>query len=206
MSNINYGGKEFKPMLAVRYRVEQELTRNEAIKKCQNKDLAIEVYSGSGGLTKIYKSHFKEIISNDLEKDSPADYHMDAMKFIEEIVSKIDKKIDLIDFDCYGSPAFVIRKFFELTKDKHFPIVVTLSDGLGIWLKRNSNMPKLKERYLLHEQFVFDERHPWREHDKLIDEMFQVIASQYNAKAEKIITVQTKGKNYILGSWLLTNK
>ena len=193
----------FKPMIAERYRAEQELTRNAAIEKCQSKQLAVECYSGTGGLTKIYNRHFYQTISNDIEKSSPAEYHMDAMKFVEQVVAKIENKIDLIDFDCYGSPAYVIRKFFELVESKHCPIVVTLSDGLGIWMKRNSDVTKLESRYLL-DLFQYDKRHPWRKHDKLIDHMFQMIATMYGMKSEKIVTVQTKGKNYILGSWLLS--
>lgn len=164
-------------------------------------NIALELYSGSGGLTKIYEQNFKSVITNDINENSVAQYKMPALNFIRQILSKIDYKIDLVDFDCYGSPNAEIKEFFELRKDKDMPLVLTLSDGLGLWMKRTKKIELIRQKYLLTNDFKFDEGHPWRDHQIILDEFMLNIAAKYGLRVQKIISVQTKFKNYTLGSW-----
>lgn len=189
-----------KEMIAERYRKEQELTRQVAIDNSEYKNTVLELYSGTGGLTKLYKSYFNEVITNDINKNSEAVNNLSAMEFINRILPNSGHKFDIVDFDCYGSPAEEIKKFFEIRERKDCPLIVTLSDGLGLWMKRTRRTDLLKKRYLL-DDFAFDERHPWRKHIDLIDHMMQKIAEKYDMQVTKLIAVQTKHMNYVLGTW-----
>ena len=55
-----------KNMIAVRYRAEQNATRLAGIESCADKNLAVECFAWSGGITDVYKQYFKEVINNDL--------------------------------------------------------------------------------------------------------------------------------------------
>lgn len=190
-----------KNMVAERYRPEQDLTRGIAAKKCVELGItnrAVELYSGLGGETRIYKPIFKEVITNDLNKEAPSMYHMDAEKFVREVVVDLDK-IDLIDFDAYGCPSEAIKLFFSLRGGKDAPIVVTVSDGLGVWMKRKRDPERIRQRYLLGKT-AFDERHPWREHMSFLTIMMGMIAQMYNMRMFELANVQAG--NYVLGTWL----
>lgn len=195
-----------KEMIAVRYRVEQELTANEAIKNCNQTNLVLELYAGTGGLTNLYSKYFKNIITNDLNKDSDAKHHYSAMKFLENINEILPSltKIDLIDFDCYGCPALEIQKYFEKRGKLDVPFVLRFSDGLGLFLKRNKNENVIRKRYLI--EGVIPMERVWLRHPQLIDYFMQTMASRYGMKATKIISVQTKFKNYTLGAYKFTNQ
>jgi len=194
-------------MVASKYRKEQELTTNEAIKACDNKNLAVELYAGTGGLTEIYGKEFDEVVTNDINKNANTFYHMKAMKFIEDILSlesdNIIGKINLIDFDCYGCPALEIQKFFEVRHNVDAPFVLRFSDGLGLWMKRNKKEDVIRKRYLIEGPIVMERI--WDRHSELIDYFMKKIAGQYGMKAEKIISVVTKHKNYVLGCYKFTN-
>ena len=125
-----------KDMVAVRYRAEQNETRMAGISAAKFKGITgrvVECYAGSGGLTSLYQQYFTEVVNNDLNPNSVAQYNFKAIDFVKNIVSKLDK-IDMIDFDCYGSPAFEIQEFFKDAK-RHAPFVLALSDGFGMNLK-----------------------------------------------------------------------
>lgn len=192
-----------KQMIATRYRFEQELTAMQGIKNCIDKNLAVELYAGTGGLTNIYKDSFKTVLTNDLNKDSSAQYHLTAMNFIKTILLELAQKIDLVDFDCYGCPAFEISEFFKIRGNFDAPFVLRFFDGLGLWMKRNKKQEVVKKRYLI--QGNLDMNKIWLRHPVLIDTFLKKIAEQYGMKAERIISVQTKFKNYVLGVYKFEN-
>jgi hypothetical protein len=193
-------------MIAEKYRKEQNQTALEAVENCLNKNLVVELYAGTGGLTSVYKEFFKEIITNDINIKSSAKWHYPANLFIEKVLSGLllGRKIDLVDFDAYGSPALEIQKFFELRRNVDCPLVLRFSDGLGLWMKRNRNQEVLKKRYLVERDI--DMNHVWLRHPELIDSFFQEIGRIYKMKVTKIISIQTKFKNYTLGAYLFKNE
>ena len=132
-------------MLANRYRKEQDFIRNEAIKKCETKNLAIETNAGRGNLTKLYKQNFKRVITNDINPKSIAENNLDSLDFIREIVNNIPNKIDLIDMDAYRCPVPEVKELFKRLNN-HVPVVLCISDGLGIYMKRKRDIKGIKER------------------------------------------------------------
>lgn len=193
-------------MTADKYRVEIEASRQAGIDGCVDKNLAVELFTGKGGLTKLYKASFKKVITNDINKSSIAEYNYPTKNFIDLILPKIDDKIDMIDFDSYESPTNDIKRFFEVRKDRDYPLVLALSDGLGLWMKMRRDISRLRQRYLLDDSFTFDERHPWREHTLLITEFLRKIGEQYGMNVSTISAIQLKFKNYTVGSWLFDKK
>lgn len=191
-----------KQSVAVKYRAEQELTAHAAIEACITKNYALELYAGTGGLTKIYRKHFIKVDSNDINPLTNTKYHLDAMKFIKGKIINFSR-IDLIDFDCYGCPALVIQEYFKVKGNFDAPFVIRFSDGLGLYLKRNKNEKVLRDRYLIEGPIVWDRI--WLRHPELIDYFFKKIAGQYGMQAEKICAVQTKYLNYTLGVYRFTN-
>ena len=197
--------KDKENMVAERYRKEQTFTREEGIKKCRRKKLAVECYAGQGTLTAIYKSQFDTVIDNDINIKSPALHHMSAMLFIEEVVHELHKKekLDLIDLDCYGSPAYEIQHFFKCAK-YHTPFVLCLSDGLGMWLKRTKNEQSLRRRYLIPNSVPIDWQKIWERHPQLIDAFIKQLCDNHGLKGYLICSKQTKNKNYVLASYKIT--
>ena len=191
-----------KEMVAVRYRNEQNQTRLAGIAACKfaNLDgLAVECYAGSGGLTEIYKQHFKEVVNNDLNFESVAIHNFKAIDFIKQIVSKLPK-IDMIDFDCYGSPAFEIQEFFKDAK-RHAPFVLALSDGFGMNLKYSKKEIPIRSRYLVEGEL--DTNRIWLRHDLLIDNLLNTLSKQQGLQSTKLCSVQTKSKNYVLAAYVI---
>jgi len=188
-----------KQSIAVKYRKEQELTAQEAIKNCPTKACAVELYAGTGGLTSIYKNEFKKVVTNDLNKNVDTMFHLKASDFIEVVLPSINK-IDLIDFDCYGSPALEIQTYFKVRGKKDAPFVLRFSDGFGLFLKRNKNEDAIRKRYLV-EGYLPMER-VWDRHAELIDYLLHKLAGQNGMRAIKLTSVVTKHKNYVLGTYL----
>ena len=192
-----------KDMVAVRYRAEQNETRLAGIAACVMADknnLAVECYAGSGGLTEIYNQWFKQVINNDLNPASVAIHNYKAIDFIKEIVAKLDQKIDMIDFDCYGSPAFEIQEFFKDAK-RHAPFVLALSDGFGMNLKYSKKELPIRSRYLI--EGPLDTHKIWLRHGDLIDNLLEVLSKKIGLKSTRICSVQTKSKNYILAAYVI---
>jgi len=192
-----------KEMRADRYRKEQDFIRSEAVNKCEKKNLVVEIYAGVGNLTKLYKQHFNKVITNDINSKSIAEYNMDSLRFIREIINNIPNKIDLIDFDAYGCPSEEVKEYFLRIKNDA-PVVICISDGLGLWMKMKKDIKRIKKRYFLDNFFQLDERHPWRQHIELWNNLLNKLCQQNGLKFESIKTMQTKGKNYVLGSYLIT--
>ena len=192
-----------KNMVAVRYRAEQNQTRLAGIAACENKNLAVECYAGSGGLTDVYKQHFKYIINNDLNPDSVAMHNFKAIDFIKRVVADLDRKIDMIDFDCYGSPAFEIQEFFKDAK-RHAPFVLALSDGFGMNLKYSKKEIPIRSRYLI--EGPLDTHKIWLRHDELIHNLLITLAKSQDLNCSKICSVQTKSKNYVLAAYVFTER
>ena len=191
-------------MTALKYRKEQELTCIEAIKNCLGREHVLELYAGTGGLTEIYKKNFTIVTTNDVNKNANTDFHNTAMNFIKLFLKKENNfpKLDLIDFDCYGSPALEIQEYFKQRRDFDAPFVLRFSDGLGLWMKRNKNQEVVKKRYLIDGEL--DMTKIWLRHPELIDAFLKRIAGLYGMQADKIISVQTKFKNYVLGAYKFT--
>lgn len=195
-----------KEMVAVRYRAEQNETRLAGIAACKFaglKSLAVECYAGSGGLTEIYKQNFDEVINNDLNPESVAIHNYKAIDFIKEIVSKIDKKIDMIDFDCYGCPAYEIQEFFKDAK-RHAPFVVALSDGFGMNMKYSKKEEPIRKRYLI--EGPLETHRIWDRHASLVDNLIEKLSDQQEIKSTRLCSMQTKSKNYILAAYVIQNK
>ena len=192
-----------KEMVAVRYRTEQNATRLAGIFACKFAELdglAVECYAGSGGLTEVYKQHFKQVINNDLNPESVAIHNMKAIDFIKEIVSKLPSKIDMIDFDCYGSPAFEIQEFFKDAK-RHAPFVLALSDGFGMNLKYSKKEAPIRSRYLIEGEL--DTHKIWNRHQDLIDNLIEKLSTPQGLHAFRLCGMQTKSKNYILAAYVI---
>lgn len=194
--------KIHKEMLADRYRKEQDFIRGAGVDKCETKILAVETNAGVGNLTNLYRKRFNQVITNDINPKSIADYNMDSLNFVRDVVNSFRDKIDLIDFDFYGCPTEVVKEYFLRIKND-VPVVVCISDGLGLWMKMRRDLKKIKEKFLLDDNFQLDERHPWRQHIQLWDNLFTKLCKQNNLKFKPIQVMQTKGKNYILGSYLI---
>ncbi len=195
-----------KDMVAVRYRTEQNQTRETGIAACKFaglNGLAVECYAGSGGLTDVYKRSFNEVINNDLNPESVAIHNYKAIDFIKQIVAKLDKKIDMIDFDCYGCPAFEIQEFFKDAK-RHAPFVLALSDGFGMNLKYSKKEPPIRSRYLI--EGPLDTNRIWDRHADLIDNLLTTLSNQNNLISTKLCSIQTKSKNYILAAYVIQDK
>lgn len=188
-----------KAMVAVRYRNEQNFTRLAGIEACKERNLAVECYAGAGGLTTIYKDRFKQVINNDINPDSVAIHCMTAMNFIKEEVRNIEQKIDMIDFDCYGSPAFEIQEFFKDAK-RHAPFVLALSDGLGMLMKRSKKVEPILQRYLLDS---INMEKVWLRHGSLIDNLIAKLSDKVGLHSTQICSVQTRGKNYVLAAYAI---
>ncbi len=216
MSSIptKFDDKEVKTqMIALKYRKEQEYTALEAIKACPNHSCALELYAGTGGLTRIYEQVFDTIITNDLNKAADTIFHKKAIDFLREVKevilpvlgqnNKVIEKYDLIDFDCYGCPALEIQEYFKVRRNKDAPFVLRFSDGLGLWMKRNKKEEVIRKRYLIEGELPMFR--VWDRHADLIDFFLKKIASQYGMQAEKICSVVTKHKNYVLGAYKFTN-
>lgn len=192
-----------KDMVAVRYRAEQNATRLTGIAACHFAgltSLAVECYAGTGGLTAIYKQSFDTVINNDLNPESVALYNFKAIDFIKQIVAKLDKKIDMIDFDCYGSPAFEIQEFFKDAK-RHAPFVLALSDGFGMNLKYSKKEIPIRSRYLIEGEL--NTSRIWERHDQLIDNLISVLSKSNGLQSSRLCSVQTKSKNYVLGAYVI---
>lgn len=188
-------------MIAERYRSEQNSTRLAGIAACKEHNLAVECYAGSGGLTEVYKKHFKSVINNDINQKSVAIHCMKAMEFITDVVAQLDQKVDLFDADCYGCPALEIQEFFKFA-DQHVPFVLCLSDGLGLWLKRCKREKTLRDRYLI--EGTIDWHRIWDRHQQLVCEFIARLSDKHGLKSEEICSVQTKGKSYVLASYLIS--
>lgn len=195
-----------KDMVAVRYRAEQNMTRLAGITACNfagMNGLAVECYAGSGGLTEIYKQHFKAVLNNDLNPESVAIHNLKAIDFIKQIVSNVKDKIDMIDFDCYGCPAFEIQEFFKDAK-RHAPFVLALSDGFGLNLKYSKKEIPIRSRYLIEGEL--DTNKIWLRHDHLIDNLLDTLSKQQGLQATRLCSVQTKSKNYVLAAYVIDNR
>ena len=191
-----------KDMVAVRYRAEQNETRMAGISAAKFKGIterAVECYAGSGGLTSLYKQYFTEVVNNDLNPNSVAQYNFKAIDFVKNIVSKLDK-IDMIDFDCYGSPAFEIQEFFKDAK-RHAPFVLALSDGFGMNLKYSKKEIPIRSRYLIEGEL--DTHKIWLRHGDLIDNLLGTLSKSVGLQSDKLCSVQTKSKNYILAAYVV---
>lgn len=196
-----------KTMLATKYRSEQDFIRSEGIKKCQNLglcNLAVETNSGLGNLTKLYKAVFNEVLTNDINPKSVAVNNFDSLEFVETILPNLGSKIDLIDFDSYRCPVPEVKMLFEKNiVSKNVPLILSISDGLGLWMKRSSKVEKIIDKYLLEDFVGFDSRHPWRQHLQFWEHLLKKLCAQYGVKVELIASMQTKGQNYVLASYLL---
>lgn len=195
-----------KDMVAVRYRKEQNDTRLTGIAACKFaglNGLAIECYAGSGGLTDVYKQHFKAVVNNDLNPESVAIHNYKAIDFIKQIVSKIETKIDMIDFDCYGCPAYEIQEFFK-DAQRHAPFVLALSDGFGMNMKYSKKEEPIRARYLLEGPLITERI--WDRHADLIDNLLDKLASQNDLTSTKLCSVQTKSKNYVLAAYVIQRR
>lgn len=208
-----YKGSEniHESMLADRYRKEQDFIRGEGIKRCEFKNLAIETNAGLGNLTKLYKANFAKVITNDINPKSIAEHNMDSLDFIRQIVNNLPDKIDLIDFDAYRCPTEEVKEYFNRIRND-VPVVICISDGLGLWMKRRKDIEKIKKHYVLDDNLTFfhrnglqlDERHPWRQHIDLWENLLTVLCNINELKLNPIRVQQTKGQNYLLGSYLVT--
>lgn len=190
-------------MIADRYRVQQDFIRGEGIKRCETKNLAVETHAGVGNLTKLYKANFFEVLTNDINPKSEAVNNMKAIDFIYQILPGFGSKIDFIDVDAYGSPSEEVKALFEHgIIGSNVPVVLCISDGLGLWMKRSKKVERIIERYLL-DDFELDRRYPWRQHEDIWLHFMNKLCLERGLRFEIIQMMQTKGKNYVLASFLI---
>lgn len=206
MVTINYEGENVGAkdnMAAERYRKEQDDIRGSGIGACVGRSLAIETNTGKGNLTRLYKTHFQKVITNDINPLSVAEHNMDSLDFIRDVVNNLPDKIDLIDIDSYRCPVPEVKELFLRLKND-CPVVLCISDGLGLWMKRSSDVQKIVDRYLLDDFVGFDRRHPWRQHIQFWEHLLKKLTQEHGLRFETIKAIQTPGKNYVLASYLIT--
>ena len=181
-------------MKASRYRALIHRKALLASKAALRKVTAVELFAGTGGLTSIYERHFEQVITNDINPE--------AMYFIDQVIPILGK-IDLVDFDCYGCPAYEVHKFFDLVEHKMCPIVIGISDGMGQRLKRIRDEDGIIRRYLV-EPDQFDLRYSWRVHPRLLDNLMKVTAEKHRMQCKTVSIFQSTNMNASFGVWLLT--
>jgi len=195
-----------------RYRDERVKVREAAIKACKDKNVALELYSGNGDMSNIYSnSGFNLVVTVDKDKNSEAQFKIPAMNYLDRLEIAIElgaekdlHKIDLVDFDAYGNPNLEVQRFFEIVKDKMAPIVVVITDGLGLKMKRSRDMKLLRQRFLISgEEAYIDYRYSWKFHPELTRFFMKTVAKKYKMTATELCLLQGKGKNFVFSSWLL---
>lgn len=186
------------------YRQEGIQLRYETIKNSPLRNTAVECYAGWGTFTELYKKYFNIIVTNDINNESTAIYNLRDDKFIVEVLKNYPEKIDLVDFDAWGSPSKIIELFFSECSLRNIPFSLIMVDGLGRWMKLNSNIERIKERYHLDDEFEFNKRKPWFDHPRMIDYFIHYLSKINGLSCETITTRQYKRKNYSVGSWIIS--
>ena len=189
---------KIKELGVPRYESERLIVRKIAIENTKDMNICLELYAGNGGMSKLYDG-FKKIITVDKDKMSTAEYKMPALEFIEKELPKI-KKVGLVDFDAYGGPQFEIQAFFKEAAKRSAPFTMAITDGLGLGMKRSDR--GIRERFLVDGKDV-KMRIAWKGHRKMTYLFITRLAEKYGLKAEPLVILQGKGKNFVFSSWLI---
>lgn len=197
-----------------RYTFERFATRKISCDYFHNKEQdnvrILELYGAGGILGQLYKKEFPEAkfvkvdyqkeVNKEIINDPNVEFFlMDNNKFVDKYLEQIEP-FDIVDFDAYGSPNYLIKKFFEKRNFKR-DFIVNFTDGLGLYMKRNKNV-KYEERFLMREDEVPDLRHPWRHHLELSDTFLHRIGEQYQFNVKQLELLQGKSLNFTFGSYL----
>lgn len=98
-------------------------------------NLAIDLFSGDGGLAFWYRRRFERVITVD-KSAGGVDYPVSAAQFIKVHLPEHVNRFDFIDFDDEGSPAREINLFFDaISGQRDRPFILALTDGCGLNLK-----------------------------------------------------------------------
>jgi hypothetical protein len=112
--------------------------------KIKKRKCVVELFAGSGILTKIYNDIFKQVITND-KNVKECKYNLAAIDFIKTEINKYE--IDCIDFDDEGMPQKELQEFFKIYNFKK-PLLLFITDG-GIINAKIKGKINFKEYYLV---------------------------------------------------------
>jgi ParB/RepB/Spo0J family partition protein len=108
--------------------------RLESISYCDDRKLAIDLFSGKGQLAFWYKRIFSNVIRVDKEEYDGIEYHEKADSFLRNHLDRY-QDFNFIDFDDEGCPGKELQLFFSLIVGKREPFILCLTDGMGLHFK-----------------------------------------------------------------------
>jgi hypothetical protein len=111
-----------------------------------NKQNCVELYSGKGILTKLYKEIFENVITND-KNIKGNDFELSAKDFILKNINNYE--IDCIDFDDEGMPQKEIILFFNTYNFKK-DLIMFITDG-GIINAKIKGKINFNDYYLIND-------------------------------------------------------
>ncbi len=121
--------------------------RLESICHCRKRDLAVDLFSGTGRLAFWYKRLFRNVVRVDKETYDGIDYNETVAKFLPKHLGEF-AEFDFIDFDDEGCPGKELQTFFSLIEGRKDPFVLCVTDGMGLALKVRGKI-NLYDKYLL---------------------------------------------------------
>lgn len=190
-----------------RYYNERVACRRLLLEKLKSRDgVVLELAVGYGGMTQVYKDcGFSSFIGVDILSECKPNFCKKAGDFIDQdfqFISPVNK-IDVFDFDFFGSPAFEIQKLFSKDLKKHTPFGVAITDGLGLALKRSWKKLRLEERYFV-SPFDVNYRYAWREHPKMVNIFLRALGEKFGFNTEVTSLLQGKAKNFTFASCIFS--
>ena len=120
--------------------------RLESVCHCEQRKLAIDLFSGQGRLSFWYQRLFNKTIRVDRQSYDGIDFNQKASIFLEKHLKDF-MDFNFIDFDDEGCPGRELQLFFSLIEGKQSPFILCLTDGLGLALKIRVKI-NLYDKYL----------------------------------------------------------
>ena len=184
-----------------RYETERVSVRRTAVENTMQ-GACLELYAGQGTMRGlVFEPHFAEYITVDSDLYAKVMYHISAIKYIREFLPSYSKSIALVDFDAYGGPHFEIHEFFKVRGDKDRGIVIVITDGLGLMLKRSLKKARVSERYLVTDADNIDMRHCWKHMKEMTYLMMTRLAEKHGMKCIPLAAIPGKGQNFLFSAW-----
>jgi len=181
--------------------------RLEAIYNSKNRK-CIELYAGRNALTYWYKRHFKEVITNDIQRfdDANNKYNMSALDFVKnELKNHLD--FDYIDFDDEGCPSQEIIAFFKCIEEiKTSSFVLCVTDGNGLNLKSHGRL-NFHERYLTGSDKIIQctNKH-YKIFGEIVCDFITKIAEKTGFVANKLNFYRKENGNVVYVTYLVNKK
>ncbi|HHT9117677.1 MAG TPA: hypothetical protein ACFYD1_03520 [Candidatus Hypogeohydataceae bacterium YC38] len=192
---------------------EDKLAQRLEVAQKTREGLALELYGGSGALTKHYQEIFDRVfvVEKDLSKvkllkrivGANNVFEGDNKDFVENHLGKV-MEFSFIDFDAYNSPAKLIQKFFQkIEGKKKTAFILALTDGaLGAFTIRGRI--NLYEYYLQGEDRVIkitDDM--YEDFQKIVDRFIRIVAGRQGFSSEKINGLRNSRQTAYYASYLV---